>query len=140
MSRITINFRSDQVWDQCDLNGIDPNAFGKIQGWVSKNFGLWLRDSAAGAGQALESFVLFSPNLANKTISRLLTVRKRKRVPSGFLVDQARFYENVYVVDPNGDISNDELLPLVEDEVNVVRVTGGTAREMRAHLEELLSE
>ena len=46
----------------------------------------------------------------------------------------------MYVVDRDGDISDDELLPLVQDNVNVVRVTGSTAKEMSNHLEQLLSE
>lgn len=127
---MTIKYRTNDVWNVCDANSIDPDASGYMRYQVWYNWGLLLRDKDAPAGELPETFVLFSPTLTNKTICRLLTVRKRNRVPSGFRVSDARFYQNVYVVDPHGDITDAQLAPLVQAGANVKRVTGNTAKAM----------
>lgn len=132
-----IRFRSNEVWDRCDLNDIDPDSEARIEFKVVPGVRLCLYDSEAGIGELRKSFVLFSPNLNNETIGgRLLTVRKRNQIPSGFRVSDAVDYENVYVV---GDFTAEELLPLVRAGADVERVTGDTAKEMSDHLASLLA-
>ena len=45
--------------------------------------------------------------------------------PLGFRVEQARFYQNVYVV---GAFDDAELVPLVQAGANVERLTGAVAK------------
>ncbi len=131
-----IRFRSNEVWDKCDLNEIDPDVNQRIEFTVVRGWRLCLYDSEAGIGELRKSFVLFSPNLNNETIGgRLLTVRKRNQIPSGFRVSDALDYEKVYVV---GDFTDEELLLLVRAGAEVKRVTGDTAKEMSDHLVALL--
>lgn len=139
MPAITVRYRTDDVWNECDAYHIDADAIGNMDGWAYNDWGLVLYDSIAGGPSELKSFVLFSPDLNNKTIARLLTVRKENLVPSGFRVSQARFYTNIYVVDPDGDISDAALAPLVEPGKRVVRVPGNTPKEMSDNLKALLS-
>jgi hypothetical protein len=142
----SLRYGTDEVWAKCESNGIDPDG-GWIRFRVWPNKRLSLYDSKAGVGGSDRAFVLFSPDLPNRIINRLLTVRKEKKVPSGFCSEHALDYDNVYVIARPGDFSDEALLPLVQAGVNVIRVpdppveqlTDDVVDEIKAQLEGFLT-
>jgi hypothetical protein len=131
-----LQFGASDVWQECRNNHVDGDNGGNIWCWIEHGECLLLQNSDVDpAAPRDRAFVLFSPQLTNQVISRTLTVRKEHRLPCGFLVDSARLHQKVFVV---GEFSDEELAPLVQAEIDVVRVVGGTPKEISDNLAALL--
>ena len=125
-----LNFASSDVWQVCDQNSITPDALGQITFRVVPSWRVCLYDSRMDISKDRNrSFVLFSPHLPNRIIARLLSVRKREQLPSGFRVSDALEYRQVFVIDPRQEFSDAQLAPLVQVGIQVIRVCGTTGAE-----------
>ena len=134
----TVRIDTSDVWTLCRNNSIDANNLNEFDAWVSSGWGVTVYDSRSGAGTPDQRFLLVSPDLSNKYFSRLLTLVRKKLLTCGFEVREARAYQTVYVVDPNGDFSDPELAPLSLDGTTVKKVPGDTPAELAQNLEALI--
>jgi hypothetical protein len=136
-----LNFASSDVWQVCDQNNINPDTFGQIAFRVVPSWRVCLYNSRTSISKNRSgAFVLFSPHLPNRIIARLLSVRKREQLPSGFRVSDALEYRQVFVIDPRQEFSDAQLAPLIQVGIQVIRVPGVTGAELSDHLAVLISQ
>ncbi|MCA9959949.1 MAG: hypothetical protein KC443_12985 [Anaerolineales bacterium] len=138
MAWTSVRPQTNDVWAECAANNIAPNNNGIFNAWVSNDWGIIVYDSKSGAGTPDRNFLLVSPNLSNKYLSRLLTLVRQKQMTCGFTVREARAYQAVYVIDPQQDFLDAALAPLVLDGTTVTRVVGDTPAELAQQLKNLL--
>lgn len=109
----------------------------KLPGNYPRNRFLSLETYVEGAQKKEVIFVLISPDLNNKIITRLLTLLKQYRVTCGFSVEKVHLYDRVILVDPNHDYP-DNLKLLKEAGIRVDELS--SEGDLKENLKKLLSE
>lgn len=83
---------------------------------------------------APRTLVLISPELSNKTIASLITTLKRNLMTCAFSIDEANFYQRVIVIDPDHYFTDDDLIRLDNNGIQVEPIRENVAATLKEKL------
>lgn len=138
MARKSVEKGTPDVWQFCNQNNVIPNNAGFFNASAFVASRVIIYDNRSGGAPDTRRFLLVSPELSSKYLQRLVTLIRQEELTCGFRVHEAFASDVVYVVDPNGDFSDEALLPLVKAEIKIERVEGSEPTDLAQNLETLL--
>jgi hypothetical protein len=127
MARETFVFGQGDLWQVLRARDIDAKPNGTITAWVSRDNFVSFEDGMAGGGDLLPSFVLLAESVSNAIARSVIQIAKEHQLPVGFTVRDARHFERVFLVDPGDAFSADALFQLMNDRIEVKRISGSNA-------------